>query len=264
MPSMPCSMAIRVSSAVAMPLRMNGILNFLRSRATSAQEKRAWKLSLCGARARGRDVALGEVALAPAVVVEIDGEAERDVAVGDGALDVVLDPGRVAADVELEDLGVIVAGRHRLEARRALRAQHVQDAEARGRPRRRGAARCHHVLQRADGRQDHGQAQLLAEHLGARVDLLDVAQDARAEGQRVEGDAVAHVGRLRLGAAHQVVPGPARDVAPGRRKELVQDGVLQLLLHSATPRVLHALPRPRGPRRTIPNRRAERSWGQAL
>ena len=40
----------RVSSAVAMPLRMKGILNFLRNRATSAQEKRAWKLSLWGAR----------------------------------------------------------------------------------------------------------------------------------------------------------------------------------------------------------------------
>ena len=187
--------------------------------------------------ARGRHVALGEVALAPAVVVEVDGEAERDVAVGDGALDVVLDPGRVAADVELEDLGMIVAGRHRLEARRALRAQHVQGAEARRGPRRRRAAARHHVLQRADRRQDHRQPQLLAEHLGARVDLLDVAQHARTEGQRVDGRAVPHIGRLRLGAAHQVVPGAARDVALGRREELVQDRVLQLLLHSPNPRV---------------------------
>ena len=109
--------------------------------------------------------------------------------------------------------------------------------------------RSHHVLQRADRRQDHRQAQLLAQDLAARVDLLDVAQHARAEGQRVDGDAVAHIGRLRLGAAHQVVPGAARDVAPRRLHELVQDRVLQLLLHSTNPRVLHAVPAgPRGAR----------------
>jgi hypothetical protein len=41
--------------------------------------------------------------------------------------------------------------------------------------------------------------------------------------------------------------------------ELVQDGVLQLLLHSIVPRVLHDLRQPRGAEANIPNRREERS-----
>jgi hypothetical protein len=246
---------MRVSSAVAMPLRTKGILNFLRSRATSVQAR--LEIIGLGRPARGRHVALGKVALAPAVVVEIDGEAECDVAIGDGPLDVVLDPAGVATDVELEDLGVIVAGRHRLQARRALRAQHVQSPEASRGPRRRRAAARHHVLQRADRRQDHGQPQLLAEHLGAGIDLLDIAQNARAEGQRIDGRAVPHIGRFRLGAAHQIVPGAARNIAAGRREELVQDRVLQLLLHSPNPRVPMPCRGRAGARRTIANRRGQ-------
>ena len=49
----------------------------------------------------GGDEALGDVALAPAVMGGVDGEAERRVAVGDGALDVIVDPGLVAAHIEL-------------------------------------------------------------------------------------------------------------------------------------------------------------------
>src|SRR5262249_60218393 len=48
------------------------------------------------------DEALREVALAPAIAGRVDGQAERGVAVIDGALDVVVDPGVVAADVKLE------------------------------------------------------------------------------------------------------------------------------------------------------------------
>ena len=92
-----------------MPFRMKGILNFfLQPLDVGPGEAR---LEMVGRRAapRRRLVALGEVALAAAVVVEVDGEAERDVAVGDGALDMVVDPARVAAHVELEDLGMVVA-----------------------------------------------------------------------------------------------------------------------------------------------------------
>ena len=70
-------------------------------------------------------MALGDVALPAAVVVEVDGEAEGDVAVGDGPLDVAVDPGLVAAHVELEDLGVVVAGGNRFETRRGDGAQPV-------------------------------------------------------------------------------------------------------------------------------------------
>jgi hypothetical protein len=40
---------------------------------------------------------------------------------------------------------------------------------------------------------------------------------------------------------------------------LVQDGVLQLLLHSVTPRVLHAVLQPRGAEATLANRCGERN-----
>src|SRR5271168_1567119 len=52
--------------------------------------------------AAGHDMALGEVALAPAVDRGVDGEAEPHIAVGDGAGDVIVDPGLVSAHIELE------------------------------------------------------------------------------------------------------------------------------------------------------------------
>src|SRR3974377_165783 len=46
-------------------------------------------------------VTLGDVALAPAVMSGVDGEAECCIAVGDGATDAVFDKGVVAANIEL-------------------------------------------------------------------------------------------------------------------------------------------------------------------
>src|SRR5712692_3743575 len=48
-------------------------------------------------------MALGDVALAPAVAVGVDGQAEGRVALVDRAADVMVDPGRIAAHIELED-----------------------------------------------------------------------------------------------------------------------------------------------------------------
>ena len=72
----------------------------------------------------------------------VDGEAERRVAVRDRALDMVVDPGVVAAHIELEDAQRIGRRlRHLLEPGIADRAQHVGDAElARRRARPIGAA----------------------------------------------------------------------------------------------------------------------------
>src|SRR5262245_65910576 len=49
---------------------------------------------------RGHE-ALGDVALAPAVMRGIDGQAERGIAMRNRALDVIVDPGLVAAHVAL-------------------------------------------------------------------------------------------------------------------------------------------------------------------
>ena len=66
--------------------------------------------------------------------------------------------------------------------------------------------------------------------------MLDVAQDAGTEGDGVERAAVALQRGLGLGAAHQVVPAALGQIAPRRRDELVQDGVLQVFVHSSPPK----------------------------
>ena len=106
-------------------------------------------------------MALGDVALAPAVMRGIDGEAERRVAVGDRARDVIVGPGRVAADIELEHAQAVGRGlRDIFEARVANRTQHMGDAEfgCAASRHRRGAAGME-ALQRADRRQHHRQPQ---------------------------------------------------------------------------------------------------------
>src|ERR1700679_499719 len=54
-----------------------------------------------GAGAAGADVALGDIALAPAVMRGVDGEAKCGVTVCQRTTDMVLDEGVVAADIEL-------------------------------------------------------------------------------------------------------------------------------------------------------------------
>ena len=51
--------------------------------------------------AAGGNEPFGDVALAPAVVRGIDGQAERGVAMRDGALHMIVDPGFVASHIEL-------------------------------------------------------------------------------------------------------------------------------------------------------------------
>ncbi len=55
-------------------------------------------------------VALGDVALAPAVAVGVDGQTEGVVALVDRAADMVVDPGGVAAHIELKDLETVAGG----------------------------------------------------------------------------------------------------------------------------------------------------------
>src|ERR1700719_1329159 len=64
--------------------------------------ERLLELAARGAAPSAGDVALGDVALAPAVMGGIDGETEHVVLGGDGAGDVIVDPGRVAPHIELE------------------------------------------------------------------------------------------------------------------------------------------------------------------
>src|SRR5262249_54491025 len=53
--------------------------------------------------AAGGHESLGNVALAPAVVRGIDGEAEGGIAMGNGSFHVIVDPGHVAAHIQLKE-----------------------------------------------------------------------------------------------------------------------------------------------------------------
>ncbi len=114
-------------------------------------------------------VALGDVALAPAVAVGVDGQAEGVVAVVDRAADMVVDPGLVAAHVKLKDLEPVAA-----RPRRSFRGRDATPTTGSCRCRIRcvaaatvrAAARLE-ILQRADRRAQHRDAQFLAEQRAA-------------------------------------------------------------------------------------------------
>ena len=89
------------SSAVAMPLSASGIVNRSLMRLTVRQSSAGLERAALHAAPAGGHEALGDVALAPAVMGGVDGQAERRIAVRDGALDMVVDPGLVAAHIEL-------------------------------------------------------------------------------------------------------------------------------------------------------------------
>src|SRR5437867_4018466 len=60
------------------------------------------------------DIPLGDIALAPAVMRRIDGQAERGIAIVDGSADDVFDKGVIASDIELvnaQGIGRSLGGR---------------------------------------------------------------------------------------------------------------------------------------------------------
>ena len=97
----------------------------------------------------------------------VDGETEDAVLVGDGAGDMIVDPGRVAAHIELEHpkrVGRCLS--HAFEARVADRAQHMGDAEFAGRLDHWRGALGMEAFQGADWAQHDRQPQLAAEEFG--------------------------------------------------------------------------------------------------
>ena len=177
--------------------------------------------------ASARDMPFGDVALAPAVVRSVDGQKERRIAVPDRALDMVVDPGIVAADVELIDAQRLGRGLgHFFQTGQGDRGEHVRDAEfARGAHDGRAGALLE-AFQRADRRQHDRQPQPAAELLDRGIHLAHIAQNARPERNRVERHAVALERGLALGAADDVVPVVLVEVLARPRDDLMQ--VLEL------------------------------------
>ena len=89
------------SSAVAMPLMRERNLEPLLDALDRAPIEPGLEGAALHPAPPGGDEPLGDVALAPAVMGGVDGQAERRIAVRDGALDVIVDPGLVAAHIEL-------------------------------------------------------------------------------------------------------------------------------------------------------------------
>src|SRR5262249_2736779 len=130
----------------------------------------------------------------------------RDVARGLRPREEVANPVHVAADVKLEDLRPVAGLRYLFKAGLRDGADHGYRAEFTGTGRRRRAAVGRDQLERADRRDADGKEELGAEEGGRGVDLGDVDEDARPEGNLVEGGAIATQGRLRLRPANEVIP----------------------------------------------------------
>ena len=172
--------------------------------------------------AGSRAMTLGNVALAAAVACPVDGEADGAIAAIQRLLDRVIHPLTVATHIELEEFGIVGRPADLFQSWGADRAQHMDDAGARRRTGRRHAALGDDVLHRADRCQDDRQLELLAQQRRAGIDMLDIAQHARPEGETVERPAILIEGRLRFRAAHQVIPGPRRKPALGHGQQLKQ------------------------------------------
>ena len=214
---------MRASSPVAMPLMASGILNFFLMRSTVFQSSADWIDAVLHPPASGGDEALGDVALAPAVVRGVDREGERRIAVLDRALDMVVHPVGVAAHVKLIEAQRIGRDPGELfEPRIADRAQHMSDAELPGGAHDRRRARRMEAFERADRREDQRQPHLAAELHGRGIDVADVAQDARAERERLQRHAVAPQRGLGLRSADDVVPVVLVEVLPRLGDDLMQ------------------------------------------
>src|SRR5262249_22210504 len=96
----------------------------------SAPIKRRLEFAAARASAAGHHVTLGEIAFASAVDRGIHRDAERRVAVGDRAGHMIVNPGLVAAHIELEYPSCAWRGfSNLLKARVADRTEHMGDAK---------------------------------------------------------------------------------------------------------------------------------------
>ena len=173
-------------------------------------------------------IALGDIALAPAVMMGVDGEAERAEAGLDRAVEDRLDPGLVAAHVELKDFQPV---RHDLAGvldvglgHRALKHRAAEGAGGVGNGRAGGGVE---PLDAADRGERHRHGDLAAEERRAGVGAVDVAQHARTERERVQRQPITAHGGLGLGAADQIIPDVAIEPRARHGDEFMQ--IVELL-----------------------------------
>ncbi len=153
----------------------------------------------------------------------VHGQAERGVAVRNRALDVIVDPGLVAAHIELKEAQRIGRRRRQIfEPGIADRAQHVRGPERVDGAHHRLGAGGVKALERADRRKHHREPKRASELAHRGIDLADVAQHPRPERDRVERHAVAPQRGLGFGAPDDVVPIVLIEVLPRLGDDLMQ------------------------------------------
>ncbi len=171
MTSTPCCTAISASSAVWTPLSMNGspAISLIMSIVSQVSEARCRR---SGRYAPGGGLVAREHRAFPAAVMgHVHRQRQGCVAGLLDAPDDLLRPLHVPMHVELEDLRRRGGGGRLLQRRLRDRAHGMHDAEF-----RRGLGRSHsgfrmEHLQRADRREDGGDAQLLPHEGGGRIDV---------------------------------------------------------------------------------------------
>ena len=159
------------SSAVAMPLKISGMSTILLDPLDVAPvELRLIDAGVAGAHAAAL-VALGDVALAPAVAVGVDRQAKRVVALVHRAPDMVVDPGRVAAHIQLEDLEAVARGLGGFSSPGCDTEDRIMPLpNSRVAAATVAAAAGLEDFERADRRAQHRDAQLFAEQCPAAID----------------------------------------------------------------------------------------------
>src|SRR5579859_1352805 len=123
-----------------------------------------------GAGAPRLDEAAEKIALAAAVHGDIHRQAEGAEAVVARTPHPIVDPGIVAAHIELEDARRLRRRGGLLEPRLADGGEHLRHAELRRASRRRGGAALDDRLEAANRRQHHRQPYLSSEKSGGAVD----------------------------------------------------------------------------------------------
>ena len=167
-------------------------------------------------------MALGKIAFTAAVGGAIDREAYGAIAELQRPFYRAIHPFLVAAHIELEELGIVGGTADLFKTGRANRTQHMDDAGTRCGARWDHAAFGDDVLHRTDRRKHDRELELLAQQGRAGIDVLDIAQHARAEREAIERQAILVKGRLGFRAAHEVIPGARRKFPLGQRQKLKQ------------------------------------------
>ena len=167
-----------------------------------------------------------QLAFASSVIGGIDRQAECRIPRIARAVDNIIDPIRIAPDIDLKYFGMIRRLRNFLQRGFRHGADQVHGTEFSGSLGDRNPAFRGNRLERADRRQQAGDPQFVPHKCSAGIDLADIAQDARAQSMTVEAMTVpAERGFGFRGTCH-IIPHRPAGVIAGGDDDLMHRGVV--------------------------------------